>query len=783
MLLTISGIIIITVIVLIAFISPITKYLIEKYDVKYTGRQIKIGTPFVNPFSGYMYFSNFRVYESNSDSVFISVKGLTINFNLLKMLSKTYEISELSLASPQCVFIQNKKDFNFNDLIEKFTPENSDTTLPPVHFNLLRFKIEDGVFHYHEKEIPINYFIKKVNIDCSGMRWDTDTVAAKFSFTSGIGGGDIKGDFTVNLKTDNYRIATVVNKFDLQIIEQYLKDLSNYGTFRAHLDADIRATGNLDNPDHLNAKGRLEINDFHFGKNRTTDYGSFDKLVVRIDQLSPAQYKYLYDSVILSHPYFKYEMYDSLDNLETMFGKNGSNIQAVKADPDKFNLIIEIADYVKEITKNFFQSYYKINTLIVDKGDLKFYDYSMSEKFSMAANPFFILADSIDTNHRRPQINFKSSIEPYGDLAVTLKINPKDSGDFDMQFQLQKISAAMFNPYVISSTSYPLDRGTIELNGLWKVRNGEIKSENHLVIIDPRLTKRIKNKDAKRLPLPLIMAFIRESENVIDYEIPITGNLKNPHFHLHDIIFDLLKNIFVKPVLTPYRMQVQHAENEIEKSLTFKWQMNQFSLSSGQEKFVEKMTDFLSENPEASIAIYPYNYALKEKEYILFFEAKKRYFLQSELNNGPILSEEDSDEVNKMSIKDSAFIHYLMRHAKDSLQFTVQEKCSNLIKESVVNNKYKQLIKERENAFIFFFKQKGVENRVKIYPGENSIPYNGFSFYKIEYKGDIPESLRKSYQKMNELNDERPRKKYKKVREKNPDAKLSIGSVLLPDHR
>ncbi|MEP7170729.1 MAG: DUF748 domain-containing protein, partial [Bacteroidota bacterium] len=459
-------------------------------------------------------------------------------------------------------------------------------------------------------------------------------------------------------------------------------------------------------------------------------------------------------------------MYDSLDNFETMFGKKGANIEAAKADPQKFNLILEIADYVKELAKNFFHSYYKINTLIVTKGDLKFNDYSLSEKFTMGASPFSITADSIGTSKGPADIILKSGIQPYGDIAMKLRVDPKDSGDFNLEYHLQKVPLTVFNPYVISTTSYPLDRGTLEFNGLWKVTKGEINSENHLIIIDPSLTKRIKNKEAKRLPLPLIMTFIRESKNVIDYEIPVTGNIKNPHFHTHDIIFDLLKNIFVKPALTPYRLQVRHAEKEIEKDLTLKWLMRQGHLRESYVKFVEKMVDFLEENPEASIAVYPKLYALKEKEYILFFEAKKKYFLQSGLGSGQFLTEEDSEKVDNMSIKDSLFLRYLNKHVKDSLLFTVQEKCSRLISESIVNEKFNQLNKERKEAFLFLFKEKGVDNRVKIHEGENTIPYNGFSFYKIEYKGDIPESLRKAYEKMNELNDESPRKEYKKERAK-----------------
>ena len=62
------------------------------------------------------------------------------------------------------------------------------------------------------------------------------------------------------------------------------------------------------------------------------------------------------------------------------------------------------------------------------------------------------------------------------------------------------------------------------------------------------------------------------------------------------------------------------------------------------------------------------------------------------------------------------------------------------------------------------FKKKGVDTRVTIYPGENSIPYNGFSFYKIVYKGKFPESLIKANQQMDEFNDLAPRKKFEKKR-------------------
>jgi hypothetical protein len=719
----------------------------------------------VNPLTGYIHFSNFKIYELKSDSIFFSADGLSANVAMLKLFSKTYEISKLTLNHPRGIIIQNKKDFNFNSLVNILSSkENSDTTKAQVHLNILHVKIKDGEFYYHEQQTPINYFIKKVNIESSGKRWDADTIAAQFSFLPGTGGGDINGDFTINLKNEDYRLAFVAHKYDLNIIEQYIKDLTNYGSFSANLDANIKAKGNFNYRENLAVSGQMAINELHFGKNPKVDFASFEKLKLGITDLNPKELKYLFDSILLIHPFFRYERYDYLDNLQTMFGKDGVNINAAKANAEKFNLVIEIARYAKVIADNFFKSDYKINHLGIYNGDIKFNDFSTSEKFAMDLNPITVIADSIDKNQNRVNVSLKSIIKPYGNVSMALSMNPKDSSDFDLQYHFQKLPVSMFNPYIISFTSFPLDRGTLEFKGTWNVRNGMIQSNNHLVIVDPRVTKRVRNKDTKWIPVPLIMTFIRERGNFIDYEIPITGNLKDPKFHLSDVIFDLIGNIFVKPPSTPYIVYVKNVENEIEKSITLNWETRHNSILPAQGKFIENMADFLVKNPEAFITVYPQQYSIKEKEYILFFEAKKKFFLVTNNKNAQSFNEEDSIKVDEMSVKDSLFVHYLNKQINDSLVFTIQEKCTRIIDSAIINTKFEQLNKERENVFVSYFKKREVEKRVKISTGENVIPYNGFSFYKIEYKGEFPEYLIKAYQQMNELNNEAPRKKFRQKR-------------------
>lgn len=759
------------VIVVFACLSYIAEYLIEKYDKEYTGREIEMDWMFVNAFTGYVHFEDLTIYELESDSVFFNVKGLSADLSMHELFSKTYTIESLTLNKPYAKIIQDKKKLNFDDLILKFSPDSTevpDTTKPPTKVNVLNVEINDGEFHYIEKDIPVNYFVKEVNVETKGYRWDVDTVAVNFALKNGPGSGKIKGDANFNMATMDYKVGVVIDTFDLQIMEQYIKDLANYGRFRGFLDLDVKAAGNVIDQENLQATGMVKVSDIHFGKTVDDDYVSIEQLHLQMRDISPKHYKYIFDSVIITKPYFKYERYDNnLDNVSTMFGKGGSNIkaaQAAQASGQKNNLILEIADFIEILAQNFLKSYYRVGRVAVYDANIHFNDYALTEKFALVANPLTIVADSIDKNNKRMKATVRTTIKPSGNIYVGISINPNNYDDFDITYRVNKVPVALFNPYLISYTSFPADRGTVEIKGDWHVRSGTINSTNNLLMLDPRFADRLKGKGMKWIPMRLILSILRSRGNVIDYDVPIKGNLKDPTFNVWDIIGDVLTNIFVKPPSLGYILKVRSTERELERSLTLKWDMRATTLVRKQQKFIDKMGEFLVENPEAKIVVQPMIWEEKEKEYILFFEAKKKYY--KIINNKKSISAEDSMFISKMSIKDSVFVAYLNKHASDSLMFTVQDKCKKFVGMDVVNSKYQSLLKERERVFRLNFRDEGVNKRVKFVAAINAVPFNGFSYYKIDYKGDFPEKLIDAYYEMNDLNKTKARKKYEKKRDK-----------------
>jgi len=98
-----------------------------------------------------------------------------------------------------------------------------------------------------------------------------------------------------------------------------------------------------------------------------------------------------------------------------------------------------------------------------------------------------------------------------------------------------------------------------------------------------------------------------------------------------------------------------------------------------------------------------------------------------------------SAKVSKMSAKDSLFIHYLDKNIKyHQMLYTIQDKCVALINSTQIIGKLQQLNNQRKQVFLSYFKEQKVLKQLTFITYKNVVPYNGFSYYKISYKGEFP---------------------------------------------
>jgi hypothetical protein len=737
----IAVIIVAIMIVTIIFISPIAKYTIEHNSEKWIGRKVEMSWLYINPFTGAIHAHNLVLYENKSKMQFFSIGDFSASIVERDLLSKTISIRSVTLNHLSANIIQNKKHFNFDDLIKKkSTPGNK--TSGPLHFYVKDIEVENSRIDYYETSIGVHYFISQLKITSPSISWNQDVSHFQIGFNSLQNSGQINADLSMNLKTLGYNINTLVSHLDLKPVEQYAKEFANYGTLSAYLNADMKVIGNLKNSTEFTSSGKLSIDDFHYGKAKGDDYLSFAKFSLNIDTLSPVNKKYFFNSVTLDSPYIKYERYDSLDNFSRIFGIKGANVKQAKvAQAD--NIIFLIADLISNIAKEIINSQYRADEFKITNVKLVYNDYSLLEKFSVTTNPLLITIKNIDTRNQRMFLNLQSQIYPYGNILINFDVNPNNFGDFNLKYSLTNFPIPLFNPYLITYTSHPFDKGTMELNGQWNVVNKQIVSDNHVLFDDPTTTDKIKNAGAKNIPVPLILAFVRDINRQIDVSLPITGNLSDPSYHLGSAILQVIENIFVKPPTFPVRAVIQSKEQEKEDLIMMEWKLTQSKMEDEQKDQLRKISFYLFFHPKAQVIITPYYYEEREKEMIVLYLAKRKYYEALNKKSDSQITEDDSVQISKMSIKDKSFIKYLDRVTNAAnIDFTTQGKCLRLVGQGNVDLFYNKLIDERKNEILNYFSK--VKDRVTFLKGTDGVPATGFSNYIFNYKGEKPEAISKS---------------------------------------
>lgn len=723
-------------ILLIIVASPLARYLIQKHDVRYTGREITLQRAIVNPIGGSVSLRNLKLYEAENDSVFISFGRLSANMSMLKMLTGVYQVNSIRLVDPRIDIFRDDTIFNFTDLIERFAVKEDSLEEETLKLNFGEIEIRNGLITYGEAEIKTGTEISEINFFSPGKKWNDDIIEGEYSFKPGSGRAE--GNFTINLKTFDYNAGFRLTAFNPGVFIEYLEKYAVKASLRGNINIDLISEGNFNEPLNGRAQGNIEIKNFHFGKDSLNDYASFDRLLVEMREVDLKENKFYFDSILLNKPDILYQMYDTLDNFRRLLTPEIEEEAKEAADTVDYLVDILGADY-------------NVRNFAITNGKIEFNDFSIAEKFTFLVNQFNITADSVDKQNKRLKVTTTASIIPSGDLNMVLHMDPKNEKNFDISYEFRDIPATMFNPYILTYTSYQLDRGTIEMHGTWNVRDNNISSLNHFLVVDPRDTKRVRGKDTRWVPLPLIMSVVRERGGVIDYQIPVKGNLKDPSFKLWDIITDIFRNILVKPPTTPYGIQVKNLEEEVQKTLAVKWRMRQVEIGKDQEKFVEGISDFLKDNPEAYITVEPVYHVEKEMENILLFEAKKKYFFESKGKKVTALERRDSMEVEKLSSRDPDFLAYIEKQANNPGMLTLQEKCYMYIGREHVQERFNELMESRKREFLSFFEKDKTMDRVEMKEPQNRVPYDWFSFFGINYKGDVPESLKEAYDQLYDL--------------------------------
>ena len=154
----------------------------------------------------------------------------------------------------------------------------------------------------------------------------------------------------------------------------------------------------------------------------------------------------------------------------------------------------------------------------------------------------------------RSAIAVQAVIDGYGTMGVKGSIDAADPKHFtDMALEVRNLALDAFTPYAAKFVGRKVDGGRLYVDLGYKINDSALDARNGVEIKKIKLGESVQSEDAVSLPLDLAIALLENGEGVIDIDIPIEGNLKNPDFKYGAALWKAVVNLFTNAASAPFR--------------------------------------------------------------------------------------------------------------------------------------------------------------------------------------------------------------------------------------
>ncbi|MEJ2032472.1 MAG: DUF748 domain-containing protein [Deltaproteobacteria bacterium] len=150
-------------------------------------------------------------------------------------------------------------------------------------------------------------------------------------------------------------------------------------------------------------------------------------------------------------------------------------------------------------------------------------------------------------------IKIKGKMNGVAPLAITGKMTPlRENFRFDMALNLLGLDMTSLDPIARKYVGYTLEKGDLSLKLKYNVIETRLDSQNELLLDQLTLGKKVESPQALSMPIKLALRLLKNRQGEIKLDIPVSGDLADPQFHIGSIIWDTFKGIISKAVTSPF---------------------------------------------------------------------------------------------------------------------------------------------------------------------------------------------------------------------------------------
>jgi hypothetical protein len=248
-----------------------------------------------------------------------------------------------------------------------------------------------------------------------------------------------------------------------------------------------------------------------------------------------------------------------------------------------------------------------LGRITVNDGRSDFTDRDLPIVFNANIRELNGSADGFSTQSTEPlSLDLEGNVDEFGQLQLSSALNPFDiAAQSQVRLQFRNLDLPSVSPYTIKFAGREIAEGNVDIALEYDVNSGILDANNQVVLRNLRLGERVEQPGAMNLPLDLATALLKDSNDVIDLEIPVSGDINDPQFDLGPAIRTAIGNVLGNIVSAPFRLLgslVGGGDRVLDR---IQFEPGSSAIAPPERQILEQLVSALSQRPELVLEVSP----------------------------------------------------------------------------------------------------------------------------------------------------------------------------------
>ncbi len=489
----------------------------------------------------------------------ILLPSINISIASSELISRNIHLSKVLLQSPEIHVVRAKdRKLNMQRLISEkrseVPVERKEEDASSIVIEADEIGVSDGTVIFSDLSLEKNFetSLEKINFEAQNFSTVKDrkaVVSLAFELgnkgavsTSGsLGINPLSADLTLNVK-----------EIDIVPFQNYFTDKVKILVTGGSISADGALSFSSQEEGGINAayKGKASLTKFSsvdkvnandFLKWRSLHLNGieigYSPLYANINEVSLADF---YSRLIINP--------DGSLNVQGIIKSEKADPESTASDKGKGEVVAQ--------EKGSTVTNVKIKTVTLQAGTINFSDKHIKPNYT--ANFLEIggrISGLSSQDESTADVDLKGKFENYAPLEITGKINPlREDLYVDLKVDFKDMDLSSLTPYSGKYMGYTIQKGKLSLDLKYMILKKKLDAGNNVFLDQFTLGDSVESPDATKLPVSLAIALLKDRNGKINLDLPVSGYIDDPEFHLGKIILKIIINILVKAATSPFAL-------------------------------------------------------------------------------------------------------------------------------------------------------------------------------------------------------------------------------------